>query len=117
MNEKDREAVARAKRQQRKTNQQTTRTEETGEQAGQIGTNELSAIADQLSDNIVDFVWADALQKAFTRLSNGDMGKIAPKMLNAFGSGLNGNFQTELEALQEWHDPKYALPPSSESDG
>ncbi|WGV23692.1 hypothetical protein [Halotia branconii] len=118
MNEKDRQAVAEALRQQKQEHGHSTRTEQIGEDAAQGGTNQLSAISDQLADNIVDFVWADALQKAFERMGNGDMGNVAPQLIKSFSHGITSNFEIEIKALQEWHDsPKYALPPEQYSDG
>lgn len=111
MNEKDKEAVAKAKKIQ-------SRTEQTGEQAGQALTTQFSQISDQLSDNIVDYLGADALQKAFTRLASGDFGKLAPKMMQAFEDGINNPIELEIQALQEWDSsPKYLLPPNTESGG
>ncbi|WGV25982.1 hypothetical protein [Halotia branconii] len=118
MNKTDLEAVAEALRQEKQERGYSSRTEQIGEDAAQGGTSQLSAISSQLADNIVDFVWADALQKAFERMGNGDMGKVAPQLIKSFGNGITSNFEIEIKALQEWHDsPKYALPPEQYSDG
>ncbi|MEH2384163.1 MAG: hypothetical protein V7K27_35640 [Nostoc sp.] len=116
MNERDREAVAQALRNQ-KHQQAATRTEQIGENAAQVATGQLAVMSEQLADNIVDYVWADALQKAFERLGQGDMGTLAPQMIKEFGKGITADFQLEIKALEEWHrSPKYLLPPSGESD-
>lgn len=119
MNERDKQAVADVMRQRRRQEGgETTRSEQYGEQAAQVGTAQLSELSDKLSDNIVNLVWADAVQKAIVRLGNGDMGELAPQILDSFAQGLNTNFQVEIKALQEWHEsPKIALPPGQESDG
>ncbi len=115
MNQRDRQAVAQARRNQKP--QQATRTEQIGENAAQGITGELAVISDQLADNIVNYVCADALQKAFDRLGRGEMGTLAPQMIENFGKGINADFDLELKALEEWHNsPKYALPSSGESD-
>jgi acyl-CoA reductase-like NAD-dependent aldehyde dehydrogenase len=117
MNENDRQAAAEAKR-RRKPSWETTKPEEAAEQVAQAGANQLSALSDQLSDSIVDLIWAEAVKKALTKLSNGDMGKLAPKMLNSFESALSDGFQPQLEEIEEWiESPKYALPSTSEPDG
>lgn len=115
MNERDRQAVAQALRDQK--NQQDTRTEQIGENAAQVTTGQLTVITDQLADNIVNYVWADALQKAFERLGKGEMGTLAPQMIEEFGKGITADFQLEIKALEEWHkSPKHVLPWSGESN-
>lgn len=116
MNERDEQAVKEAVRRRR--DGQTTRSEETGEQVAQFGAGQLANVTDKLADNIVDLVWSEALRKAFSRLGSGDMGNLAPKMLNQFEEGLTNNFQVEVQLLEEWNNsPKYALPSSQEYDG
>lgn len=116
MNERDEQAVREAMKQRR--NAQPTRSEETGEKVAQFGSGQLAGVTDKLADNIVDLVWSEALRKAFSRLGNGDMGELAPRMMAQFEEGLTNNFELEVQLLEEWNDsPKYALLPTQESDG
>jgi hypothetical protein len=117
MNQRDRQAVTDALRGQKRQHQQATRTEQIGENAAQGATSQLALVSDQLAENIVNYIWADALQKAFERLGKGEMGDLAPQMIEDFGKGITADFQLEIKALEEWHNsPKYALPSSGESD-
>ncbi len=91
------------------------RSQENAQQAASNLSGQFDQITDKLAENIVDYVGASALQKAFNRLGSGDIGKVAPRMIENFERGLLSPFEESITQLQEWEDsPLFVLPSSEE---
>lgn len=90
-----------------------TRSEETGQEAGYQLDDQFDSFDNAVADSIVDLRGARIMQMVLTRISSGDMGKVAPEMFKSFEAGTMAALGEQVKQLKEWHNkPLKALRPA-----
>jgi hypothetical protein len=94
-----------------------TRSEETGQQTGYQLDEQFDSFDNAVADSIVDLRGARIMQMVLSRLSAGDMGKVAPVMFQSFEQGTLASLGEQVKQLKDWHNkPLKALPPADKSN-
>ncbi len=95
-----------------------TRSEETGQDAGEKFDDQFDSFDAAIVDQIVNLRGARIMQQVLTRIARGDMGTVAPAMLKSFENGASNLLGEQVKALEEWHKkPQRALGPADKSNG
>ncbi|MBD2437329.1 hypothetical protein [Nostoc sp. FACHB-110] len=96
--------------------QPTTASEAAGQNTGQQIAGDFDSVITNLEDKMIDYIGAKVVQGVMSRLSRGDLGTTAPKLLMSFKSSATSHLTEEIKQIEAWdNDPKLLLPSSSES--
>lgn len=95
--------------------QPTTSSEAAGQNTGEQIAGDFESVITNLEDRMIDYIGAKVVQGVMKRLSKGDLGTTAPKLLMTFKNSATNHLTEEIKQIEAWDsDPKLMLPSSSE---
>lgn len=95
--------------------QPTSASEAAGQNVGEQVAGDFDSVIVNLENEMVNYIGAKVIQGVMMRLSKGDLGTTAPKLLTSFKSASTAHLTQEIQQIEAWdNDPKFLLSSSSE---
>ncbi len=95
--------------------QPTSASEAAGQNVGEQMAGDFDSVIVNLENEMINYIGAKVIQGVMMRLSKGDLGTTAPKMLASFKSTSSSHLTQEIQQIEAWdNDPKFLLSSSSE---
>jgi hypothetical protein len=89
--------------------------EEAGQNLGEQVAGDFDSVIVNLENEMINYIGAKVVQGVMMRLSKGDLGTTAPKLLTSFKSASTSHLTQQIQQIEAWdNDPK--LLPSSSSE-
>lgn len=95
--------------------QPTSASEAAGQEVGEQMADDFDSVIVKLEDEMVNYIGARVIQGVMMRLSKGDLGTTAPKLLTSFKNASTAHLTQEIQQIEAWdNNPKLLLSSNSE---